>query len=125
MAQFSMAAEQVIEAFAASMGVVAQAAPDRSYGFEFDSSGTLSLVPSDDSKRIIVCLTRMRDQPNAGLSARLLESAGFDPAVNTTVHAGLGPDGAVVLAAGIDENDFDLQILDGTLSRLIELHNSL
>lgn len=125
MGQFSIAAERVIEAFAVSMGVAAHAAQDRSYGFEFDRSGTLSILPSDDSKRIIICLTRMPDRPNAALPARLLESAGFDRSLNVMVHAGLAPDGAFVLVAGIDESDFDLQMLHRTLSRLIELHNSL
>lgn len=125
MAGFSFQAERVIEAFAAGMGLVAHAAPDRSYGFEFDRSGTLSLVPSDDGGRIIICLARMPGHADDALRTRLLEAAGFDQSVGATVHAALAPDGAFVFAVNVDESDFELPLLHKALSRLIEIHDSL
>lgn len=120
MSQFSAATQRVIEAFAASMDITGELTPDNTYGFEFADSGTLSLVPSQDGARIVVCLAPppYRMDPNSHL--RFLELTGFAPAIGTMVHAALGQNGDFVLAASIDESEFTVQLLDQTVSTLIE-----
>jgi type III secretion system chaperone SycN len=125
MGQFSRMTIRVIESFAANIGLPAQAAPDQSYGFEFERSGSLSFVPSEDGTRILVCLTRVPRHPDRRLHWRLLALPGVDASAGTLLHAGLSPDGGLVLAADLDETEFTIHTLDQALSRLIELQDSL
>jgi type III secretion system chaperone SycN len=125
MALFSTMARQVIESFAANMGVTARAAADHSYGFEFARSGRLSVVPSEDGDRIIVCLARAPHRADASMQRRLLRLAGFARASNVMVHAGMAPDGTFVLALNLEEDRFDMQSLDQAFSMLGELHDSI
>jgi type III secretion system chaperone SycN len=123
MATFSTMAKRVIESFAANMGVTARAAADHSYGFEFARSGRLSIVPSEDGERVIVCLARVPHRADTSMQRRLLNLAGFDSAGNAMVHAGMAPDGTFVLALSLEEERFDMQLLDEAFSKLSELHN--
>jgi type III secretion system chaperone SycN len=125
MPAFSTMARQVIESFAANMGVTARAAADHSYGFEFARSGRLSVVPSEDGDRIIVCLARVPHRADASMQRRLFQLAGLDRASSVLVHAGMAPDGAFVLALNLEEERFDMQSLDQALSTLSELHDSI
>jgi type III secretion system chaperone SycN len=123
MATFSTMAKRVIESFAANMGVTAQAAADHSYGFEFARSGRLSIVPSEDGERVIVCLARVPHRADTSMQRRLLNLAGFDSAGSAMVHAGMALDGTFVLALSLEEERFDMQLLDEAFSKLSELHN--
>jgi type III secretion system chaperone SycN len=125
MAQFSTMATRVIESFAANMGLTAVVAADHSYGFEFARLGRLSIVPSEYGDRVIVCLARSPHRTDSSSRRMLLDLAGFRPATNTMLHAGLAPDGSFVLALDIDSERFDMQLLDEALSALDELHNSI
>ncbi|MGL9618595.1 hypothetical protein QRQ56_11370 [Bradyrhizobium sp. U531] len=125
MAQLSVLARRVIEAFAGNAGIAARPAPDFSYGFEFAERGTLSIMAAEDSQRIIVCLSRRPRRMAAMMLKELLDIAGYDPFSGSMVHAGLAPDGAIALAIDMDEARFDLQSLDEALTRLDELHRSL
>ncbi|QOZ76324.1 hypothetical protein XH83_13230 [Bradyrhizobium sp. CCBAU 53351] len=118
-------ARRVIETFAGNAGIVAQAAPDFSYGFEFAERGTLSIVAAEDGQRIIVCLSRRPRRAGSSVLKDLLDIAGYDPFSGAMVHAGLALDGALALAIDMDEPRFDLQSLDEALSRLDELHRSI
>jgi len=120
-----MMARQVIESFAANMGVTAQAAADQSYGFEFARLGKLSLVPSQDGARIIVCLARGPQRTDTSMQKRLFDLAGFVSASGAMVHAGMMRDGTFVLALNIEEERFDMQLLDEALSTLSDLHSSI
>lgn len=124
MAQFSDRARIVIENFAENLGCPARPAPDQSYGFVFSRSGTLSLAPSQDAKRITVSLARTPNRSDTAIQLKLFGVAGLQ-AGNTLVHAGIASDNSLVLAIDLDEDRFDMQSLDGTVSRLIELHNAL
>jgi type III secretion system chaperone SycN len=125
MASFSTATRRVIEQFAANMGVTAQAAADHSYGFEFARSGRLSIVPSEDGERVIVCLARVPHRVDTSMQRRLLDLAGFDPMSGAMVHAGMAPDGTFVFALNLEEERFDMQLLDEALSTLGERHDSI
>jgi type III secretion system chaperone SycN len=125
MASFSTATRRAIESFAANMGVTAQAAADHSYGFEFARSGRLSIVPSEDGERVIVCLARVPHRADTSMQRRLLDLAGFDPMSGAMVHAGMASDGTFVFALNLEEERFDLQLLDEALSTLSERHDSI
>ncbi len=125
MAQLSVMARRVIEAFAGNAGIAAQPAPDFSYGFEFAERGTLSIMAAEDGQRIIVCLSRKPRRTGITLLKDLFDIAGYDPFSGSMVHAGLAPDGALALAIDMDEPRFDLQSLDEALTRLDELHRSI
>jgi hypothetical protein len=125
MAQFSTMARIVVEKFAENLGLSAQVAPDHSYGFVLARSGTLSLVPSEDGKRIIVSLARVPNRSDIAMQLRFFDLAGLHFGASTCIHAGIAPDETMVLATDVDEERFDMQSLDETLSRLIELQNAV
>jgi type III secretion system chaperone SycN len=125
MSPFSTMARQVIESFAANMGVAARPAADHSYGFEFARSGRLSLAASEDGERIMVCLARVPHRGDASMQRRLFNLAGFDQLSSVMVHAGMALDGTFVLALNLEQERFDLQSLDQALSTLSELHDSI
>jgi type III secretion system chaperone SycN len=123
MAQFSSGALQAIAAFAASLGLPPEAAPDGSYNFVFARSGTLSLAPSDDGKRVLICLARVPYRSDVNLEKRFLDLAGMDPTTSTFVHAAMASDGNLVLAIDLEDGRFDRHSLDLALRRLIDLHD--
>jgi hypothetical protein len=123
MPPLSMLARKAIDSFAAKIGVTARAAADHSYGFEFFSLGTMSILQSEDDDRVIVSLARVSNRNDALMQKRLLNLAGFDSQSGITVHAGIAPDGTYVLALALDEKDFDEQSLNEALFRLDELQN--
>jgi hypothetical protein len=125
MPELSSRAVQVIEAFAAGLGLPPQSAPDGSYNFVFARSGTLSLAPSDDGRRVIVCLVRVPYRADVALEKRFLDLAGLDPTSSTFVRVGRASDGSMALAVDLDDSQFDPQSLDGALRRLIDLHDSV
>lgn len=112
MSQFSTASQRVIEAFAASMEIAVELSPDSTYCFEFAQSGTLSLVPSQDGLRILICLARPPYHLDANSYTKFLQIAGFDLTLGAMVQAGLGENGAFVLATTIDESEFTAELLD-------------
>src|SRR5437588_289428 len=122
---FSAMTVQTVEAFAESLGLSAVPASDGSFNFIFARSGTLSLTPSADGRRILVSLARMPHLTHAANEIRLLERAGLDSTTSTFVHAGLAPDGSHVLAIEIDELRFDLPTLETSLKTLIAHHDEL
>jgi hypothetical protein len=125
MAGFSSTAERVVEDFAAGLGLPAIRAPDGTYGFIFERSGTLSLVASEDGRRVIVSVARVPFWSNVVTERCFLDVAGLDATTGALVHAGMAPDGSLVLAMDIDDDKFDLQSIDRSLRRLFELHDSL
>lgn len=125
MPEFSPMARITVEKFAENLGLSAQVAADHSYGFVLANSGTLSVTPSDDGKRVIISLARAPNRSDVALQLRFLGLAGLHSGTGTLIHAGIAPDETMVLATDLDEDRFDMQSLDETLSRLIELHNSV
>jgi type III secretion system chaperone SycN len=125
MAAFSTMSRRVIESFAANMGVTAQPAADHSYGFQFARSGRLSIVPSEDGERVIVCLARAPHRADTSMQRRLFDLAGFDLASGAMIHAGMTSDGTFVFAINLEEGRFDMQLLDEAFSTLNERHDSI
>ncbi len=121
----SIIAERTIEAFAANIGVQAHAAADGSYGFELARSGKLSIVPSEDGKRLIISLSRAQKRADISTQMRLLRVAGFDPVSGDMIYAGIARDGLYVFALSIEDERFDAHTLNDALSKLITLHNSI
>ena len=118
---FSAASQRVIEAFAATMGVEARAAPDNSYGFELARSGVLSLIPTPDADRILVCLARDARRVDASSYADFVKLTRPHLDLGTMLHAAIGENGTLMLAASIDEPDLTIQRLDQTVSTLVEI----
>jgi hypothetical protein len=125
MTPFSIRAVRAIESFAAHLGVQAQAGPDHSYGFEFAKSGRLSIASSEDGKRVILALARASDRVNASTHLQVLVLAGVDRLSGAMIHAGVAACGVLILAVAIEEEYFDTQAIDDSLSTLIRLHDSI
>ena len=118
--QFSARSQRVVESFAANMGITAQPAPDNSYGFEFTRSGVLSIAPSQDGSRIVVFLAQDGHEVDPIFHDKFPRLAGPHLPLGLMLHAAMGENGSVVLATSIDETDFTLQLLDQTISALID-----
>jgi type III secretion system chaperone SycN len=116
---------QIIESFAASMGLPARAAADGSFSFVFSRSGTLSLTSSEEGDRLLVSLARDPVRSDSDLEWRLLLQAGLDPATQTFLHSGMSPDGGLFHVMEFAEDDVDLPALDAVLRRLMEAHEEL
>jgi hypothetical protein len=125
MATFSTMARRVIESFAAGMSVPAQAAADHSYGFEFARSGKLSIILSREGARVIISLARSSDRADITTQMRLLSLSGFDSISGAMIHAGISSTGAFILALDIEEDHFDVQVLNDSLVNLAKLLNSI
>jgi hypothetical protein len=118
---FSAASQNVIDTFAANMGITAQPAPDNSYGFEFAQSGLLSIIPSEDGSRVIICLALDQQHVDPLFHDRFSRLGGPHPRLGIMLHAAMGENGSFVLATGIEQTDFTHQLLDQTVSTLIDL----
>ena len=116
---------QVIESFAASMGLPARPAADGSYSFVFSRSGALSLTGSEDGERLLVSLARDPLRPDADLEWRLFSRAGFDLATQRFLHSGMSSDGSLFHVMELAEDDVDLPSLDAALRRLMEAFEEL
>jgi hypothetical protein len=123
MRQFSGRALNAVEAFADNLGVAAIAASDGSYGFSFARAGELSILPSDDGSRIILCLGRTIASRTHAPLIKLLDSAGWDSAIGAFVHAGVVDQDCHVLAVDIDEPRFNSQVIHEVISTLARLHD--
>lgn len=116
---------QVVEAFAASMGLPARPSADGSFNFEFSRSGDLSLTGSEDGEHLLVSLARNPERRDPDLEQRVLSRAGFDPTTQSFLHSAMDSDGALFHVVEIAANDIDLPTLDAALRRLMEAHESL
>jgi type III secretion system chaperone SycN len=121
---FSRSALQVVEAFAAGLGLPPRPARDGSFTFAFERLGQLTLTPAQDASRVLVSLARRPARLDAALMQRALARAGFDPTSGRVVHAGLAADDSLVYAASLDEAELDLPTIDGCLQQLAALHDA-
>lgn len=118
--QFSTASQHVIEAFAANMGITAQTAADNSYAFVFAQSGVLTIIPSEDGQRIIICLALDKHKIDPLFHDRFIRLGGPDFHLGIMLHTAMGENGSFVLATSIDQADFTLQLLDQIVFTLID-----
>ena len=126
MVGFSGRALKTIEDFTANIEMQGiSPASDGSFTFAFEHAGIMSLTPSTDGKRAILSLKQMpqRQQLAEDLKA-FFKLAQFDPITQKPITTGMASDGGLILAASIDENDFNLPTVETCLDRLIELHSA-
>jgi type III secretion system chaperone SycN len=116
---FSNQALQAIEAFAANMGLSAQPAPDGSYSFVFERSGTLTLTSATDGERTLVSLRGTPGRIDEEIESRLLALAGPDVTTGRFLSTGLMRDGAALFAVGIDDREMDLPVMEVCIQQLM------
>ena len=120
--EFSQRFAEVINAFAHQLQLPgAQPSKDGSVSFEFERAGTMTLAASANGKRVILSLTAEVTLQTVDDLRVHLERARFDDVTRLPISAGLTTNGARVLAANIPDDRFDLQTLEGSLDRLIEI----
>lgn len=120
MKPFSRQSLQVVEDFARSLGLQAEAAPDGSYSFAFEYSGTFTLTASDTDDLTIASLSRWPAREEALSELRLLACAGLQPTSGTLVHAGMARDGSYVTSVQIARDFLDLPQLDAAFRQLAQ-----
>jgi transcriptional/translational regulatory protein YebC/TACO1 len=121
--EFSQRSAAVINTFAHQLQLPdAQPSEDGSVSFQFERAGTMTLAASANGKRVILSLTAAGTSPQTADDLRgHLERARFDDVTRLPISAGLTTTGARVLAANIPEDRFDLQTLEASIDRLIEI----
>jgi hypothetical protein len=122
---FSYAARQTVEAFAAGMGLPAEPARDGSYNFVFARSGTLSLSPTRDGKRVLISLSAQPRSADQAIQRRAFAMAGRDVTTNVFLQCGLARDGSIVFAVALDDGALNEQTLDASISHLKAAHEGL
>jgi hypothetical protein len=125
MRQFTVKARSAVEAFAENLGVAAVTAADGSFGFSFVRSGEVSILPSDDGSRVILCLARRTRDRSRATPLKLFRAAGLDAATGAFVHAGTVADDRHILAIDIDEAQFNSQAIHEVISTLVRLHDAV
>jgi len=127
MSQCSQQFTQTIEDFANSMQMKNRLEPaaDGSFTFEFEQSGTLSLLPSQDDRHIFVALGRPPCSSDGTYLEKFLKSAGVDEDENQPLHAGISPNGQFYYVTVLPVQQFDLPGLESCLNRLIWVHDEL
>lgn len=122
---FSTQSLNVLQGFSQNMGIP-QVDPmtDGSVTYHFDRAGTLCFAPSEDGTRIVVTLKRPAHGAQTEDLKRFLALSHWDSYLALTINAGMGADNGLVLAASIQERDFNLQTVEQCVDRLISLHGS-
>ena len=126
MAEFLPQARQTILAFAESMAMSGEpkAGPDGSYTFLFESSGTVSLLPTPDGRNVMVAVGRQPIVDDEAAMLRLFMNAGLEVLTVGALHAGIAPNGDYYLATIIPNHRFDLPTLETTLNECFAVHDA-
>lgn len=107
MARLGSSAQATIRQFAGQMELEPYEAPDGAYSFEFERSGRLSIVASEDGPIVISLTSRLLLGDLRGY-ARLAALGGYDAGRDLMVHCGLNRSGQPVLAVRSDPREFSL-----------------
>ncbi|MGR3483862.1 MAG: hypothetical protein ACU0BF_00815 [Paracoccaceae bacterium] len=112
MADLAPAARDVMRRVAAGMGLELPADAAGPVVLDYDRTGRLAVMASDDEARVIVSLTAPLSVTGAAARGALLALAGHDPATGQVVRAGLSGDDRAVLSTdrpmqGFDQPDFE------------------
>lgn len=125
MAKLGAAALSTVKQFAGQMDVDAYEAPDGAYSFDFEQSGRLSILASDEGQ-VIVSLTGRIVLGDLRGFARLASLGGYDIERDEMVHSGLNRSGQPVLALRADPVAFSLPqlteaftLLSGRMRKLV------
>jgi hypothetical protein len=121
---FSPQIRQIIEAFAASMEFSSMPAPaaDGSYGFAFEQSGMLSLLPASDGQEVVMALCRKPISDDEAAMRRFFLQASLESGTSGPLHAGISADNLFCYATRIPVDEFDLPTLESNLRVLMEAH---
>lgn len=117
MAKLGSSAVATVRQFAAQMDIDAYEAPDGAYSFDFERSGRLSILTSDEG-RVIVSLTARVVLGDIRGYARLAVLGGYDQDRDQLIHCGLNRSDQAVLAVQCDSPDFSLPWLTESLTLL-------
>ena len=115
---FSNQALQAIEAFAGSLGVPLTPAPDGSYSFVFERSGTLTLTSASDGERTLVSLAVRPHRLDQEIEARLLALAGPDMTTERFLSTGLTRHGEAMFVVSIDDGEISLPVLETCMQQI-------
>lgn len=115
---FSTPARQVIEGFAAQLGISTMPASDGSHSFLFESSGLLTFT-AGSRNQVIMSLARRPRMMNDAVKARALSMAGPDASGSMFLHAGLAANDQIVFALVLEAEDFTLPAIESGLQRLL------
>ncbi|MDN2581417.1 hypothetical protein [Aquibium sp. ELW1220] len=108
-----------VQRFAESMNLVAAPARDGSYIFEFETTGTLSFTPSaGGTGPAVMSLSRELRSPRYAALPALLRQAGYDAALDRTIHVGLSRKGRAVVWTPLGAERFELSDLMAAWNRL-------
>lgn len=125
MIELSDRAADVVLQFAGNMGLhQIQPARDGSVSFAIEDVGILSFTPAQDGNRALISLQRTQPFLQNEDLKRFLALAHYDYFLGAPVSAGMARDGALVLAASLDDAALVLSTAEQCVDRLIDLHNA-
>lgn len=124
MAKLGSSAHGTVRQFAGQMDIDAYEAPDGAYSFDFERSGRLSILASEEGTVIVSLTARIHLGDLRGF-ARLAALGGYDRDRDQLVHCGMNRSDQPVLAVQCDPTGFSLpwltesfSLLSGRLQRL-------
>lgn len=119
MARLGASAQATVRQFARQMDVDAYEAPDGAYSFDFEQSGRLSILATDEGEVIVSLTGRIILGDLRGFAA-LAGLGGYDRDQDRLVHVGLNRAGQPVLALRSEPMAFALPDLTQGFSLLSE-----
>ncbi len=124
MAQLGHAAKATVSQFAGTLGLPARENADGSFGFDFSETGRLSVTRDEAGNAVLVSVTRRTVLDGVVPLARLAAVAGPLPD-GRMIQAGITATDQPVLVIAIEEDRFDLPMLDRSLNDLRQVYESL
>ncbi|MCP8939539.1 hypothetical protein NK718_13515 [Alsobacter sp. SYSU M60028] len=119
---FSSPVAEVIEGFAAQMGLPSVRSGKGGVAFDFESSGRLVLT-EEETGRLLICLSWPIGPGD--VAERLLRLSGLDETLLIHVHAACDDRGNGMLATRLGEGPMSLPDLVGTVDRLLTMRRSI
>lgn len=117
MPKLGSSAQATVRQFAGQMDIDAYEAPDGAYSFDFERSGRLSILASDEGM-VIVSLTARLILGDIRGYARLAKLGGYDRDRDQVVHSGLNRSDQPVLAVRCEAAAFSLPWLTASFALL-------
>lgn len=117
MAKLGSSAQATVRQFAGQMDIEAYEAPDGAYSFDFERSGRLSILASDEGTVIVSLTARLLLGDIRGY-ARLAGLGGYDRDRDQLVHCGMNKSDQPVLAVQCDPSGFSLPWLTESFTLL-------
>lgn len=125
MPELSRSAKATVTQFAQDMGLQALQNSDGSFGFDFETSGRLSILAPAEGDGVLITLTRRLMLEDVIALGRFSGLGGYHATLDRTIHTGLTKADQPVLAVTLSEQDFSLPGLDAAFAALEQIHTSL